>query len=168
MRAINVSGRHMIRMADLAALAHNVGWENVRTVLQTGNVLFRSSAESGALEQALTEAFRTQYGWDIEVMVRTPAQIEAVMEACPFAPEPGQLCAIFLKEPPSLERTARLDAAKSDDVWAVDGSTVYIRYARGLHGSPYSVAYFERHLKVPGTLRNWRTLTRIREALGAE
>lgn len=168
LRAVNVGGRHMIRMADLATLARSVGWQDVRTVLQTGNVLFRSSAASGALEEALTEAFRMQYGWNIEVMVRTPAEIEAVMEACPLTPEPGQLCAIFLKEPPNPDRVAGLDATKSDDVWAVDGSTIYVRYARGLHASPYSVAYFERHIKVPGTLRNWRTLTRIREALGAE
>ncbi len=165
LRAINVSGRHMIRMADLSTLARNLGWQEVRTVLQTGNVLFHSSDQPVSCEQALSEAFRAQYQWDIEVMVRTPAQIQSIMEQCPIESETGQLCVIFLKEPPSPDRVARLDANKSDDVWVVDGTAIYVRYAQGLHASPYSVAYFERHLKVPGTLRNWRTLTRIYETL---
>ena len=167
LRAINVNGRHMIRMAELRSLAGRLGWQEVRTVLQTGNVLFRSGDRRVACERALSEAFRTRYQWNIEVMARTESDIESAMKACPLDPQPGQLCVIFLKEAPAPDRVMALDAKKSEDVWALDGSTIYIRYEQGLHASPYSVAYFERHLKVPGTLRNWRTLARIRDAMGS-
>lgn len=166
LRAINVSGRHMMRMSELNGLATDIGWQNVRSVAQTGNVLFSLSTSAEEAEHALEEAVSANFGWNIAVMVRTADAVHRILNQCPFnLHDPGQLAVMLLKEAPSGDLVAKLPGKDTPDRWHLAGTTLYLHYARNLHTSPFNVAFFERHWHMRGTLRNWRTLVRVRDLL---
>ncbi len=87
LRGINVNGHRMIRMADLRSLASGLGFEDVETYIQTGNVLLRSDGTEETVRSALEEALRGWFGEEVPVAVRTPEQLRDVAATCPFAPQ---------------------------------------------------------------------------------
>lgn len=166
LRAINVNGRNMIRMKDLQEVCSRLEWRNVTTVGQTGNVVFQPTGGLKNAETDLEQAVAQYFGLQISVMIRTAGEITKVVNETPFiSKETGQLAVIFLKGLPNQEKVHRMSPLRTDDCWELAGRELYVAYTKNLHSSPYSVAYFERHLGIPGTLRNWRTILRIEELM---
>jgi len=154
LRGINVTGRNMIRMADLKELCtSSLGFADVQTLLQSGNVVF--SAKRKPSEAAIAEAIRASFGLSIKVMVRNEPELRAVVENNPFTPirNPGHLLVVF------LDREAAPGA-----VWPgpekihVAGREVYVDYVNGVGQSKLNL---ERLLGRAGTGRNWNTVTKL-------
>ncbi len=98
-RGINVGGTGLLPMKDLVALCSGLGFQNVRTYIQSGNVIFESKLSAKQVCLQMEQALVQKMGKEIHVMVRTPAEMVAVLEANPFPREdPAKVAVLFLKE----------------------------------------------------------------------
>ncbi len=161
LRGINVNGHRMIRMADLRSLASGLGFEDVETYIQTGNVLLRSDGTEETVRSALEEALRGWFREEVPVAVRTPEQLRDVAATCPFAPQRDTVVYVgFFVRPPDPSRAADLAQRlpRTGDEMQLGERHVYIHYRQGVHRSPLSNAFFERALGVDITSRNLRTV----------
>jgi len=168
LRGINVGGRNKLPMEDLAAVFEDVGCLDVRTYIQSGNVVFRGGPEPLELLASLvTERIAQRFGFRAPVVVRTAEQLRAAVEANPFlaaAPDPGHLHVGFLAELPSPEAVAGLDPARSTiDRFAVRGREVYLHVPGGMGRTKLTNDWFDRQLGGCLTVRNWRTVSALVE-----
>lgn len=162
-RGINVGGNKMLSMAVLKELCVGLGLADVQTVLQSGNVVFRSAKKISA--QALEKAIRQKTGLDVRVFLRTPAELEKVVAANPFPDEaksdPSHLLVMFLEREMTEKAKAALRDASAAGPERVHIGTeeLYIHYGEGMARS--KLVLDERRLGVSGTARNWNTVTRL-------
>lgn len=154
LRGINVGGNNLIPMAALKATCESAGLTDVRTYLQSGNVLFTTTRKDPArlIEKALE--------LDVTVIVRTIDELRAVIAKNPFEDEaktdPGRLVVVFLEREPS----AKLDWP-GPEVIKPAGRELYIYYPDGQGRSKLTNAYIEKKLGMRGTARNWNTVTKL-------
>ncbi len=148
-RGINVGGNKKLSMADLKSVCESLGYTNVRTLLNSGNVLFDAkSAKAADIEKALPIEAR--------VILRTPAELKKAIDRNPLKGEPNRVMIMFLD-----------GAAKSDLDWdgpeeaRVDGRHVYLYYPNGAGTSKLTNTFIERKLGVAGTTRNLNTVTKL-------
>jgi uncharacterized protein (DUF1697 family) len=165
LRAVNVGGRSLA-MADLRKVAEGLGYGDVTTLLQSGNLVFDAKGRADALEKALEAALKKQVGLEADVMIRTAGELDAVIAANPFPGEaksdPGHLVVMFLKDRVSAKDVAALqDAVKGRELIRPDGRELYITYPDGIGRSKLTGAVIEKKLAVRGTARNWNTVTKL-------
>jgi len=158
LRGINVGGNNLIPMAVLKASCESAGLTDVRTYLQSGNVLFNTTRKDPArvIEKALE--------LDVKVIVRTIDELRAVIAKNPFDGErnPKQLIVVFLDaEPSKAAQDALLAAHKGPEEIHFAGRELFIYYDEGMGKSKLTNALIERKLGVRGTARNWNTVTAL-------
>ena len=166
LRGINVGSHNRISMPDLRELVTATGAEDVRTYVQSGNVVFQSADKAAAVEQAIEKAIKTELGLDVAVMVRTDKQLAKVIKANPFPKQPDhkRLLVMFLGEKPKAANVKRLaEAATGPEEFEVLGNEVYMHYPEGYGRSKFGGMWVEKQLAVPGTARNWRSVTTLAE-----
>jgi uncharacterized protein (DUF1697 family) len=158
LRGINLMGGTVLRMADLKAIAEELGLEQRRTFIASGNLLFTSSKSEPAIKTALEAAVKKHMSRDVGVMVRTAKEMAAAVAANPFADEPGnKVVAIFLDDAPPRDALA---AAKNvaDERMALGAREIYVHYPSGQGRSK---------LKIPaaaaGTARNMNSVRKMAE-----
>ena len=165
LRGVNVGGRQILKMADLVTLLENLGLKEVRTYIQSGNVVFRSEEEDlEALSHSIAAAIHQSRGFEPRLFVMPLERLERALASNPFPEaeaEPKTLHLYFLESDPEDHALSRLEAAKSPrERFMVKDRVLYIHTPGGLSKS--KVAEFaERWLKTPMTGRNWRTSTKI-------
>jgi uncharacterized protein (DUF1697 family) len=171
LRGINVGGKKKVSMADLRALFDELEAEDVRTHLQSGNVVFKSVLRGTELIEAMEKAIARDLGLKVTVVVRTKAQLAKVVANNPFAEkakEPAKLHVAFLAGAPSRARVRELDPAYGrPDEFRVAGREIYLYYPNGYGRTKINNAYFEKKLGVAATTRNWRTVTKLADLAGA-
>jgi uncharacterized protein (DUF1697 family) len=167
-RGINVGGNRRIAMNRLRAVHVAAGLDDPRTLLQSGNVVFADGREKRAgLESRIAAALADEMGVAVEVLVRTVAEIEAVLAANPLPAEakadPSHLLVMFLKAPLDKASAARLAALPTVGELVHPGrDAVYLYYPPpGIGRSKLTGAVIEKAIGTVGTARNWTTLTRI-------
>lgn len=155
LRGINVTGNNVMRMADLQALCTSLGFSDVRTLLQSGNVAFSAKrATAKQIEDAV----------GVRVMLRTEAELREVVARNPFNPirNPSQLLVAFLERDAPGDAAARLRKAYAGaDAFHVAGRELYVDYLEGQGKSKLTHTLLERTLGVAATMRNWNTVTRL-------
>lgn len=178
LRGINLGNHNKIAMPALrrAVEGLSAGTTAVATYLQSGNVVFASEmSDLAALTAEMEEAIAATFGLQIPVLLRTREDLIVAYRANPF-PEAneGALYCCYLAESPAPVRLADLaahplaSARTGDDEFAVLGRHVYVHCPNGYGRTKLSNAFFERHLRVISTARNWRTtraLVEMAEAL---
>lgn len=162
LRGINVGGKNRLPMADLVALVEGQGGRDVRTYIQSGNVVFRARPSSaGRLSAAIVERLRER-GLSVPVVLREAGQLRAVVEDNPLLArglDPKTLHVAFLADVPAPERAAGLDPQRSPaDAFELRGDDLFLCLPNGVAGSKLSNAYLDRTLGTTCTLRNWRTV----------
>jgi uncharacterized protein (DUF1697 family) len=165
LRAVNVGGRKATS-ADLRALMADLGFEAGQTLLQSGNLVFRSRKTGAALEDQIEQAFADRFGFASDVLVRTAAHWRAIVAANPHsqmaADDPSHLVVMPLKSAPAAAPLARLQGAiQGREVVAAVGRELFITYPDSIGTSKLTGAVIERHLSVRGTARNWNTVTKL-------
>jgi uncharacterized protein (DUF1697 family) len=151
-------------MPELCRIVENLGMREVRSFLQSGNVLFGSHAMSTArLEQLLDDSVARALGFRPDVLVRTAAEYRAIVAGNPFPDEakqaPGRVLVMFLKEPPARAGVTALHAAiAGPETVRVKGRQAYIVYPDGIGRSRMTGAIVEKYLGTKGTGRNWNTV----------
>lgn len=172
LRGINVGGRNLLPMRDLAGLFEDAGCREVRTYIQSGNVLFSAEpALAEALPARLAAAILERHGLKVPVLLRDLEQLRRAVAGNPFlAAGEGEahLHLMFLAEVPAPARAAALDPDFSPgDRFAVRGREIYLVLPNGTARSRLTNAWFDARLETVSTLRNWRTATRLLELLEA-
>jgi uncharacterized protein (DUF1697 family) len=158
LRGVNLMGGTTLRMADLRAIAGELGLDDVRTFIASGNLLFTSKVSEGAVKSKLEAAIKAHMSRDVGVMVRTAAEVAAVTRANPFADEPGnRVVAIFLDDAPPRDA---LDSAKKveDERMALGRREIYVHYPRGQGQSRLAIP-----AAAEGTARNMNTVAKLAE-----
>jgi uncharacterized protein (DUF1697 family) len=166
LRGINVGGKNKIPMSGLKSLFKSLGFENVVTYIQSGNVVFRSPAgDAQALAVGIEERIAEVFGVSATVLLRTPAELGEIAGSNPFVSRKADLSklhVVFLDGPPAADAVAELDPKRSPpDEFSVRGREIYLHLPNGAGRTKLTIDYFERRLGVRATARNWRTLTKL-------
>lgn len=153
-------------MADLREMLVDVGLDDVRTVLQSGNAVFQSARSPESLEALLEKTAAQRFGIAIEFFVRTAREWDAAIAANPFAAEarndPSHLVLMALKKAPKAAELERLSSdIKGRERAAADGRHAYLVYPDGIGRSKMTNAFIESRLATRGSGRNWNTVLKL-------
>ena len=165
LRGINVGGNNMVPMADLRVLLSKMGLSDVKTVLQTGNVVFGASSKSpSALEKQLEAELEKRLKIKVDFHVRTPDEWQRVIEANPFRAEakadPARLVLTCYRAPLDPEKvTAVQSAIAGRERLRADGRHLYMTFPDG-QGNSKAAVQVGKALG-PGTARNWNTVLKL-------
>lgn len=165
LRAVNVGGHRAVPMARLRELAGELGYGEVATYVQSGNLVLSSSATARAVAAALSAALHREFGFAVDVMVRRRSQLAAIVAADVFggvADDDAKRAVGFLARPPAAKAINALDPDEFlPERFAVAGSELHLWCPKGLGRSKLAAAPWHRRLGVPLTVRNWRTVTKL-------
>ena len=164
-RGINVGGHKKVKMADLKACCESMGLRDVRTHLQSGNVVFRTAKTDRA---RLAKDLEAALGVEAKIILRTADELRAAIAANPMPEEaqrtPSGFIVMFLSDKPAATAMQSLrDAYSGPEKMQLHGAELYIEYGAGMGTSKLSLALIERKLGIAGTARNWNTVTRLLE-----
>ncbi|MFC2969770.1 DUF1697 domain-containing protein [Acidimangrovimonas pyrenivorans] len=166
LRGVNVGGRGRLPMADFRALLAGLGYGTPQTYIQSGNAVFRAAGPAEEIATAIGKAIAASHGFRPHVLLRSLAEIEAALAACPFRPAPGAEKTVqlyFLDPPPGAPDLAALEALRAaDEEVALAGKVFYLSAPSGIGRSKLAAAV-ERHLGTPATARNLRSVRAIRD-----
>ena len=166
LRGINVGGKVTVPMAELKASFEALGFEDVATYINSGNVVFQGTKPDAA---AIEKRIAKDFGRDVSVLLRTPKQLAAIAKGNPFPKAEGKrLHVYFLSDKPTAKAAAALDPDRSPpSEFKLSGREVYLHTPDGIGRSKLTIDYFERTLGVRATARNWNTVTKLRELAGS-
>ena len=161
-RGINVGGHKKILMADLKLLFESLGFEQVTTYIQSGNVVF-SSEKKVNLANKIAEAIETKYGFKVPVLVKKASELRKIIEKCPFLDEKLEKSYfILLREKPSEEDMhLTITFSNSAEEFHIEKDCIYISYSEGAGKAKMGNNFFEKKLKVKATARNYRTVAKL-------
>lgn len=167
LRAVNVGGRKL-PMAQLRALCAELGWEDARTYIQSGNVVFSAPGEGMEIEGRLEAAIKERFGMDVPVMVRTPVQWSGYVSANPFPDaardEPNRLQLLVSKRPPDKDAADTLmERAQAGEMIKAAGGALWFHFPEGVGTSKLTPALIDKAAGSASTSRNWRTVLKLLE-----
>jgi len=168
LRAVNLGSTRRVPMATLRETLTDAGYEDVRTHLQSGNVLLSSPTRSAAsLGKALKRMIEDAFGIHVDVAVRSGRQITSVARSHPFGTarvDAAKLHVAFLTAKPTAAAAKKLrDLDFGREQFVLRGTEIYLHYPNGLGRSKMTPAIFERTLRIPATVRTWRVVNRLAE-----
>jgi uncharacterized protein (DUF1697 family) len=168
LRGINVGGKNGLPMKDLAAMFGDAGCGDVKTYIQSGNVVFSApEAVAKRLPSLIATQIQKKFKLEVPVLLRTHADLAAVARSNPFlTPEQAieRLMVMFLATSPAPSAVASLDPNRSPpDEFAVRGREIYMHCPNGFAKTKLSNAYFDSKLSTTSTGRNWRTVLTLLE-----
>ncbi len=169
-RGINVGGKNLLPMRDLADMFVKAGCTDARTFIQSGNVLFKAPAKiAKQIGETVPEQIEKRFGHRPPILIRTAEQLAMVAANNPFleaGADEDTVHVLFLAAAPEAARVKSLDPARSSpDAFAVRGAEVYLHLPNGVARSKLTNAYFDSKLATISTGRNWRTVTTLLEMM---
>jgi uncharacterized protein (DUF1697 family) len=171
LRGINVGGKNMLPMKDLVSLFTKAGCTDVKAYIQSGNLVFRAKPElAPRLPALIAKAIAGRFGIRVPVVVRAADELRLVTENNPFLRNRADVARLhvgFLADRPSAARVAALDPDRSPpDEFVVRGREVYLHTPNGIARSKLTNQYFDSKLATVCTVRNWKTVLKMRELSG--
>jgi uncharacterized protein (DUF1697 family) len=170
LRGINVGGKNKLPMKELAAMFEDAGCSDVRTFIQSGNVLF--NADAGilpGLAGTIAEQIAGSFGHKPPVILRTAKQLAQVIAKNPFLKKGAAeetLHVLFLADLPTQSLIDGLDPMRSPpDAFVVQGQEIYLMLPNGVADSKLTNSYFDSKLATICTGRNWRTVNKLHELM---
>ena len=170
-RGINVGGNNMLPMAKLKTGLESLKLTNVRTYIQSGNVVFQSSSGSSAgLAKKIGDWVESEHGFRPQVLLLTGQQLRDAIEQNPFpeaCAEPKSLHFYFLAQPATKADVAALEKVKaSSESYRLTEGVFYLKAPDGV-GRSKLAAYAEKYLGVVATARNYNTVDRLLSMVSA-
>ncbi|MGD8732766.1 MAG: DUF1697 domain-containing protein [Anaerolineales bacterium] len=167
LRGINVGGRNSLPMDELTTLLEELGLTEVRTYIQSGNVLFRADEiDEAMIASQVREVIKKTKGFQPDVLVFSLEKLVASAKANPFPEgehEPSRLHLSFAAENPSEADLDLLNGLKAEsENFKLIGDVLYLHAPDGI-GRSKLASSIEKALGVPSTMRNWRTVTKLLE-----
>ncbi len=168
LRGVNVGGHNLVKMDALRDLYTSLKLENPQSYVQSGNVIFRSKkTDEIALAKTIQSAIDKTFGFRPEIILRNSSEMRSVIAANPFAKrdgiEPNKLNIGFLLTKPSVESSKKLESlpAMPEELHLL-GRELYIYFPDGM-GRSKLPPLLDRLLKIPTTVRNWNSVTKLME-----
>ncbi len=172
LRGINVSGKNMIRMEVLRKMYEALGFTDVTSYLQSGNVIFcTEDPDTEAVAGRISARIKEEFGYAVPVLVLTPSEIREALIVNPFLSDPSKDPAYFhvtflSAEPAAIPRDA-LDAKRGPgEEIAFAGKAAYLYCPNGYGNTKLHNTFLEKALKVTATTRNWKTTTELGRMMG--
>lgn len=159
-------------MSELRVLCSDIGCSGVETYIQSGNVVFSSSAKATDLEKTFERSIEKEFGHSISVILRSASEWPEYLAGNPFpdassaAPNAVMLALSKLPPRPDALKLLRERAVNGEDLAQV-GNAIWVHYARGVAKSKLSPGLFDKFVGSPVTARNWRTVLKLGEMLSA-
>jgi uncharacterized protein (DUF1697 family) len=166
-RGINVGGKKPIKMQALKELCENIGFENIQTFIQSGNVVFKYKKQNNtAIANLFSKNIFETFGFEVPVLVLTLSEIKAIVIANNFLQDKMKGIAFmhvtFLEEVPAKEQTEILQKNNfAPDEFFIQGKAVYLYCPNGYSSSKLTNSFIENKLKVTATTRNWKTVNEL-------
>ena len=168
LRSVNIGGHGRLKMNDLRESFTTLGYDDVITYIQSGNVLFSTASRS---EKVIAEAIEGQLAEDFgdapAVLLRTVPELRRIGAASPYAKagaDPARHHVTFLANAPSKDVLKSLELPPSGkDELVIDGREVYVHTPNGYNETKYTGTFLERRLGVVSTTRNWNSVTKLCE-----
>ena len=169
LRGINVGGQKQIKMVDLKNLFLFLDFENVRTYIQSGNVVFETDCkEILSLNKKIESVILKEMGLEVSVIIRSHEELKSIIRSNPFLTrEENKLTALYvtlLSQQPSesfLEKVSEYNYAPDD--FKIIENEIYLYCPNGYGKTKLNNTFFENKLKLKATTRNWRTINELDE-----
>jgi len=166
LRGINVGGRNKLPMKQLVGIFERAGARDVRTYIQSGNVVYAASAAvAKGIADAVQRGIDSELKLDVPVVTRTAKQLARVVANNPYIAEgadEARLHVAFLARKPTDKRIAALDPQRSPpDSFRAVGAELYLHCPGGMARTKLTNAYLDRQLDTVSTMRNWKTVTKL-------
>ena len=159
LRGINVGGNNMLSMSELKSICNDIGFKNVRTYIQSGNVIFESELSEEMLVKGLERALQASKQKHIPVVIRTAKELESVISCNPFPnAKPEQVGIMFFSDPIPNDGLKDLTLSGPEEV-EISGREIYIHYPNGMRQSKLELPKMIQK----GTVRNINTITKLAE-----
>ena len=168
LRGINVGGNTMIKMTELKSSFEQLGFKNVVSYINSGNLAFDSGKTTeDKLISKIENAIEKDFGLNIQVMVREQAAVDDVLANNPFEGQfesHKEMHVLFMKDKmPADKEKQLLEMQTADERFKVSGREIYSHLRLGVADSLLGKGFIEKKLKVPITARNWRTVQKLSE-----
>ena len=167
LRGINVSGSKPVKMEALRASFEALGFKDVRTYVQSGNVVFEAKERTAApLAPKIVARIKRDFGFDVPVLVLGAAELRKAVDENPFLKQRGidltKLHVTFLAAVPASAGLKKMEGVSSGrDAFRCHGTAIYLHCPDGYGNTKLSNNVFERALGAPATTRNWKTVTTL-------
>ena len=167
LRGINVSGQKKIRMVELKNYMSEWGFVNVRTYIQSGNLVFEyGKAANIEIEAKIRSGIQESFGFDVGVWVRNFTDFQSIVELNPFSGEDktAQLYFVFLNQPANVELAGQLGKESfENEEFRIYKDCIFLNCQSGYGKAKCNNNFFEKRLKVQATTRNLRTVQKLLE-----
>ncbi|MDX6284944.1 MAG: hypothetical protein QOG53_429 [Frankiales bacterium] len=171
LRGVNLAGHRRIAMADLRELLEGLGYADVKTHLQGGNAVVTTAAKADAVARKVSAQIAESLGLDVDVTVRTHAELTAVVKRNPFKQglkDPAKFLVSFLASKPHAKLVTAVESESfAPDKFWVDGREVYMWCPNGVGRAKLPKDFFAKRLAVSATARNWNTVSKLVELTAA-
>jgi uncharacterized protein (DUF1697 family) len=168
LKGINVGRNKRIAMADLRTLLEALGYDDVRTLVQSGNAIFTTSGSAKVIEQQISSRIESDLGLEVPVVACTSKELAAVVDENPFVArgaDPKDLAVTFLSKAPPAAKVKKLDPADyAPDEFEFGKRVIYTRQPNGVIKS--RLPDWNRELAIVATARNWKTTIKLRDLAG--
>jgi len=167
LRGINVGGKAILPMKDLAAIFAAAGATAVQTYIQSGNVVFEA-ADPEAVAARVTAEIAARFAYPGRIVLRSAGELAAAYRANPFDGAPIEtLHVYFLADRPTPAAVESLDPNRSSgDSFLVQGRDIFLHLPNGMARTKLTNAYFDGKLQTVSTARNWKTVAKLVEMMG--
>lgn len=161
LRGINVSGQKKIKMEELRKLYENLGFTDVKSYIQSGNLIFQYEEEDiGTIQEKIEKVIQENYEFEVKVLVLTPSDLQEIFNQNPFEEE--QVYFTFLyQEPESIPTEAIEKVLKDSEKYAIQNQVIYFSCPEGYGRTKFSNNFIESKLKVDATTRNLKTVIKL-------
>ena len=166
LRGINVGGNRVIKMDALRRIYEDLGYINVRTYIQSGNVIFQSDqSDPKEMEMGISNKIKVIFSFDVPVIVKTKDELAGIFRNNPFLQthtnEIDKLHVTLFSSQPELSDNVNMNIGLGNDKFAFGDSVMYLYCPDGYGKTKLPNQYLEQKLKVIATTRNWKTITEL-------
>jgi uncharacterized protein (DUF1697 family) len=163
LRGINVGGQKRVSMQVLKEMYSSLGYREVQTYVQSGNVIFSADVSGSSIKEGLEKEIKRAFGFDVLVFLRNKSELAALVKNSPFKQkDETKLHVTFLSEKPGKIPFDDLNPAKSGaEDFTISGKEIYLFCPNGYGVTKLSNTFFEKKLRVSATTRNWRTVNAL-------
>lgn len=163
-RGINVGGHKKVPMADLRDVLSGIGFKDVTTYIQSGNVVFQSSENNTkALEDSISKAIKSHFGFNVPVLVKTKQELQFIFDSCVFSEEiKVKSYFILLDQVPDASLVKEVHAITIEkETVSIVNDCLYFYSSVGYGRTKFNMASIEKKLKVNATSRNYNTISKL-------
>jgi uncharacterized protein (DUF1697 family) len=163
LKGINVGGHKKVPMSELRELLSKSGFENVQTYIQSGNVVLESSKLATEVKDTIQESIMSHFGFEVSVVVKMRAELQTIFDASPFSElEKQKSYFILFDKIPKIELLKEVGSISyENEEVVINKDCLYFYSSKGYGNAKFSMAAFERKLKVIGTARNYNTMVKL-------